>query len=97
MQKNPAEKITNLGAYKNQKTMNYMYPYKNEEKKYSKNPSKSYRINYPASKPTEIGSKSTMPTNKINLPLRLFSAVKLLSIQSLKLAVELELLDMQVG
>ena len=66
--------------------MNYMSPYKNEVKKYSKNPSKSYRINYPASK----------PTNKINFSKKT-SAVKQLSSQSLKLAVELELLDMQVG
>ena len=43
--------------------MNYIYLHENEEKILQKS-IKKYRINYPASKPTKIGSKSSRQKNQ---------------------------------
>ena len=90
--KNPAEKFEkflflteNFGAYKHQKTMNYMQPHQNA-KKYSENlPKKTKLITRQVSR--QKLDRNQKSRQKSNLRLKTFSAVRQLSIQSLKPAV----------
>ena len=66
--------------------MNYIYPHENEEKKHSKNLPKKLEL-----KTRQKLAKSIKPTITYNQKKVFFSAVKQISIQALKPAVDLQM------